>query len=60
MIDEGSDGYLVLILFILQKENKRKILALNKFWKILGKGNIEKDSSIWTLQEFRVWSVNRG
>ena len=31
MIDEGSDGYLVLILFVLQKENKGKILALNKF-----------------------------
>ena len=47
--DEELDGYLVLILFALKKE---KFLTIKKIYKILGKGNIQKESSVRTLQQF--------
>ena len=45
MTDEELHGYLVLILFF----EKEKILAFKKISKILGKGNIQKESSLHTL-----------
>ena len=49
MADEELDGYLVLILFMLKR---KKSLPSKKPQKILVKGNIQRESSGRTLQQF--------
>ena len=49
MADEELDGYLVLILFMLKR---KKSLSSKKPQKILVKGNIQRESSGRTLQQF--------
>ena len=55
MTDEELNGYLVLIHFMLKK---KKSLPSKKPWKILVKGNIQKESSKWNLQQFSTWTAN--
>ena len=49
MTDEELDGYLVLMYFMLKKKNP---CSEKKLKKILFKGNIQKESSVRTLQQF--------
>ena len=55
MTDEELDGYSVLILFIVKK---KKLLALKKIQRNMGKWNIQKESNVRTLQ-FSTWTANR-
>ena len=49
MTDVELDGYLVLIFFMLKKKNS---LTSKKPLKVFVKGNIQRESSGRTLQQF--------
>ena len=49
MTDEELDGYLVLMYFMLKKKNP---CSEKKLKKILFNGDIQKESSVRTLQQF--------
>ena len=57
MTDEELDGYLVLMYFMLKKKNP---CSEKKLKKILFKVDIQKESSVRTLQQFSAWTANRG